>query len=102
MSQSCLWVMNPKQINDIFDEGVTVVLKNICHQVMWLMKVNILIESDVSFINEEEQWNLNINIEPEFVEFLGIPGIQYHVPNVDPFSYFNIFFYDDLYNNLVN
>lgn len=41
---------------------------------------------------ENSEWNFDINTEPEFVDFTGIPGLRCNVPNSEPFSYFNLFF----------
>lgn len=50
---------------------------------------------------ENSEWNFNINTELEFVDFTGIPGLRCNVPNSEPFSYFNLFFDDELFKNIV-
>ncbi|KAF0750124.1 Uncharacterized protein FWK35_00020098, partial [Aphis craccivora] len=34
---------------------------------------------------ENSEWNFDINTEPEFVDFTGIPGLRCNVPNSEPF-----------------
>lgn len=56
---------------------------------------SICVENDIDLDNSE--WNFDVNMKPEFVEFIWIPSLQYEISNFEPLIYFNLFFVDDLF-----
>jgi len=62
-------------------------------------------DSNVSSDSEDDiisdDWETNRNEEPQFIPFTGDPGLLSHVPDDEPYSFFNLFFDDELFDNIV-
>lgn len=56
-------------------------------------------EHSISYAND--LWRSDKNSVPHVFDFTGVLGLQCDIPNDDPYNYFNLFFDDELYNNIV-
>jgi len=60
---------------------------------------NVSSDTEDDFISDD--WETNRNEEPQFIPFTGNPGLLSHVPDDEPYSFFNLFFDDELLDNIV-
>ncbi|XP_008179963.1 piggyBac transposable element-derived protein 4-like [Acyrthosiphon pisum] len=100
--------MNANQISDLLDLSSSDSFDEVYSSDEYVLQDSdsnnsdkIIEDSDADVEITDNDWNSDINTMPKLFDFTGNSGLQYTLSTKNPLDYFNLFFDDNIMNNIV-